>query len=734
MSEGNGSTPSFTNGVLNNYSVTISEANTCRFTATETGGTTTGISNDFEVVAGAFAELQIVVPAATVAGTLFTVTVNAVDDYGNVITMANDEIALTSDDPNAPMPPNQMLVNGTTSFDVTLNTAPRDTTIVATDVTNPAVNPAAGIIAVSALTSGFNAFDPITPVGETIGWIKTKVAGVPVSLDIVTLANGNFQGSVTVELIAANDDSTTACPANAVPLNTVDPTGWMGLQTWTVDFKNATNNRTTMPAFTENNAWRRARILIIDGGQTYCSNDMFAIRPDRLGAVLVQDDTRTTAGTLNTLDVTSVGSTHVHNAGQPFRVAVPALNANGVVTSNYDGSPEPELPLQPAIAGCSGCIPGAFTTGTWGANGTIVTTTATYSEAGAFSTRLIDEHFSDVDLTDGSSIAERYIYSGTFSVGRFVPDHFAVTLNAPRFATGCVAGGFTYTGQTFQFGTKPVIAITAQNAQNQTTTNYSGILWRLTNNSLSGRSYTDAGAPAALDTVVPAALPSTASDPAIADGGNGTGTLTFSTGTAGLDYAHAAPVAPFDSLIDLSINVEDVDGVTVATINGVTAGNPVVFNDIPFDSGNEMRYGRVFINNAVGSELLPLPMQMVAQYYKDGNSGFVVNAGDSCTSITDVVLANFQPYSGSLFTIGDTTETFTQLPAATTPGDFDLSLSAPGASHQGTVDVTANVPMWLQFDWNGDGAYDNDPSSRAAFGIYKGNPHRVYQREVVGSP
>ncbi|HET6724615.1 MAG TPA: DUF6701 domain-containing protein, partial [Gammaproteobacteria bacterium] len=336
----------------------------------------------------------------------------------------------------------------------------------------------------------------------------------------------------------------------------------------------------------------------------------------------------------------------------------------------------------------------------------------------------------DVDLTDGSTNAERYIYSGTFSVGRFVPDHFAVTLNMPQFATGCAAGQFTYTGKAFDFAVAPVISVTAQNAANDTTTNYTGSLFRLTDTSLTGRSYADAAAPATavLDT---AGLPATTADPGIVDNGDGTSTLTFSTGT-GLDYVHAAPVAPFNSLIDLSINVQDLDGVDVTSIDSAPATNPVVFNDIAFDNGNQMRYGRLFVGSAVGTELMNLPIPMTVQYYASTSDGFVTNAADDCTVLaaSDIGLSNFQPYPGSLLATGDTAASINSF----ANGIFDLELAAPGAGKQGSVDVSVALSalMWLQFDWNGDNTYSEDPSSRAAFGIYSGNPRRVYQHEVVG--
>ena len=63
-------------------------------------------------------------PTAQTAGTPFTVTVNAVDTYWNVVSSTHT-IAITSSDANAGLPANAALVGGTHTFSVTLNTAAR---------------------------------------------------------------------------------------------------------------------------------------------------------------------------------------------------------------------------------------------------------------------------------------------------------------------------------------------------------------------------------------------------------------------------------------------------------------------------------------------------------------------------------------------------------------------------------------------------------------------------------
>jgi MSHA biogenesis protein MshQ len=36
----------------------------------------------------------------------------------------------------------------------------------------------------------------------------------------------------------------------------------------------------------------------------------------------------------------------------------------------------------------------------------------------------------------------------------------------------------------------------------------------------------------------------------------------------------------------------------------------------------------------------------------------------------------------------------------------------------------------LRYDWNVDGVFDDDPSARATFGIYEGDPVQIYLQQV----
>ena len=82
--------------------------------------------------------------------------------------------------------------------------------------------------------------------------------------------------------------------------------------------------------------------------------------------------------------------------------------------------------------------------------------------------------------------------TGTTSgnVGRFYPNSFAVALNTPVFGTACIAGGFSYLGQPLTYTVAPVATVTAQALGGATTRNYTGAFMKITNASLTGRTYT----------------------------------------------------------------------------------------------------------------------------------------------------------------------------------------------------------------------------------------------------
>ncbi len=599
----------------------------------------------------------------------------------------------------------------------------------------------------------FNAYDSSTGAGVITGFIRTRIAGATISLDIIALNPAKtailttFTGTVRVEVLNASDN-TVAMGSNGCR------TTWTVLQTLLPDpaFIEADNGRKTI-SFTQANSYPEARLRITfpAGAPTVtgCSTDNFAIRPNTFANLSVTDTDWQTAGPTRTLNETVfTAGTLVHKAGRPFTVRADALNAAGVpaVTTNYTGTPTATLTACPGAA-CTATF-GSFALGTAFSAGQLNATTATYSEVGAFRLQLVDSTFAAVDAADGSTTAERNITSSTIDVGRFVPDHFAVSPNTPTFGAACPGSpGFTYVGQAFSYVTQPVITVTARNFANNPTALYAGAWARITNSTVTPATQAlrysrfDAlggGATPALDT---AALPATMADPTVGAFTNGVGTLTFSS-VSGLGFVRSlsTPNAPFNADIALALNVIDTDSVAFA-------GNPAAFgaatagNGIAFTGGKDMRFGRLRLQNAHGSELLNLPIPMTAQSWN--GTAFVTNVADNCTTLAanNIKLQNYQPAGFSV----NMPQANVVVGGAFVNGVGSLRLNKPSPAARGRVDVcvdlgadplggtvcsatTANL-SYLQGLWAPGTSHNNDSAARATFGIYKGRDEFIYLRE-----
>jgi MSHA biogenesis protein MshQ len=586
----------------------------------------------------------------------------------------------------------------------------------------------------------FNAFETATPALAVNGVIRTRVAGTAFSLDVVAIQGGaqmgTFTDAVRVELLGNTALGVALdvnnCPTTSTTLQTVAPNPTI------------TGGRSTVAFATVADAWRDVRVRIgwPAGAPTVisCSTDNFAIRPNAFASFALSDTDWQTAGTTRALNSVAFAAV-THKAGRPLSVRASAVNAAGTpaVTPNYAGTPTA------ALSACAGaaCTAG-FGTLTLGAalvSGNLTTDVATYDEVGAFRVQLVDADFALVDAGDGSTAAEREIRSAAIDVGRFVPDHFTVSLNAPQFGTAC--GSFSYQGQAFTYTTAPVATVTARNFAGNPTTLYAGSWWRISNASLPGAQATRYGAAGGVGLDV-SALPDATTDPVIAASGAGVGTLTFSS-TGGIAIQRAAQVAPFDAEIALSIDVIDSDGVAYA-------GNPAKFGDasagngIAFSSGKTMRFGRLRLQNSYGPVTVGQQVPLETQYWN--GTGFVRNADDSCTTLNREHIA-LSGYTLSL----NACET-AALPAsiAFSGGQANLPIAAAGTGNTGSVLLTpilgsaVGAPMYcpakggmeaavssagrsyLQGRWTG-ASWDENPSARAAFGVYGQARNFIFYRE-----
>ena len=420
----------------------------------------------------------------------------------------------------------------------------------------------------------------------------------------------------------------------------------------------------------------------------------------------------------------------MHKAGQPFTITVTGYNALSALATNYDGSPAANVVgcTLPTIACSIGVLsPGVFA----GGGGIMASTTATYSEVGVIQVQASDDTFAAVDAGDGSSVAERTAYSPITVTGRFVPDHF--TLTSGSVTAACVAGApaFTYMNQPFQNLT---VNIQAENAAGTVTVNYhspgfpanlAAVAWQAEN----ADNGVDLSARFDIDLSTPLIEP-----PSTLWGG---GVHSASTTMAG--FRRAAPDnpdGPFDSL-RLGVRLTDPDAVALNALdmNPTTAGACAPCTAKMVGASNNVRFGRLHMLNAHGSELRALPLTVRSKFWN--GSGFAQNTADNCTSLAvgDFSYSNWQLSLNP----GDT--------AVVAPGPWSavagvinnplniLRLSVPGVGNQGAVDVTVATPVWLLGNWDGvdqlgDGAlYDDNAAARATFGVYR--DRLIFRREIT---
>lgn len=415
-------------------------------------------------------------------------------------------------------------------------------------------------------------------------------------------------------------------------------------------------------------------------------------------------------------------------AGAPFAATVTALDVDGDTVPSFGRETQPEsVLLEPAlVAPVGGALPGVVAASgnpTFN-NGSARPVDLSWAEVGIINLRA---RVADGDyLGAGDTIGD---YAGP--VGRFIPDHLRATLNVPQFATACSAGSFTYLGQDFDYSTAPQVVLVAENAGNTTTTNYQGGFFKLGPASTQNRRFASAVGTLDLSAWSNAA-------PAVADNGNGSGTLSFDP-NVDLAFAQDALRAPFDADLTFSFEVQDDDGVStlVAPVTFGAAGG------IAFDNGRSIRTGRVRIDSAVGSELVALEVPMLVEYYVGPAAGFAPHLDDSCTQPVTLTLGNFTQDLGAGETCvqdsgnpgssgsgcasaGPPAQRYASPPVA---GSFNLWLAPPGQGNSGSTTVSATVPSWLQFDWNQGSAGLEAPSALITFGVFAGPQRRIYIRE-----
>lgn len=406
-----------TASITGNNSVNVTSFNA----STGTGSGTLYVAKTMTLVAS-----PATVPNDGTTPSVITATIT--DTAGNAVPGDNVSLSCTG---SANVTPASGTTNasGQMSFAVT-DTYIETVTCTATDSTGLSKQ----VQVTFSTISRFNAFESATAAGVVTGPIYTKLAGAAFGLDVVAVAGSSqasgFNNNVKVELLANTGAAGSGygadnCPTSNSVIQTIASAAIAGGRS-TVNF----------PAVA--NAYQDVRVRIsyptTSPTIVICSNDSFAIRPS---AVM-----------LNVLPgmatPPSASATPVINSGSVFTLHATTgsgTNYNGTLT--LDGTRLTAQTTSQDATVQSGGIVGTFSPSTLAVNpASAPSNNASYSEvgylylgAGAYR----DDTFTSVDQPNdcilgssddtfasgkiGCSIGSKTVYS----LGRFIPDHFALT-------------------------------------------------------------------------------------------------------------------------------------------------------------------------------------------------------------------------------------------------------------------------------------------------------------------
>jgi predicted acyltransferase (DUF342 family) len=415
-------------------------------------------------------------------------------------------------------------------------------------------------------------------------------------------------------------------------------------------------------------------------------------------------------------------------AGEPFTVTVTARSFDESTTPNFgnESSPSVTVDLNRLLArpnnvddGFTG-VPGMLN-GTWSNH---------IDNSGRFSG---DYSFNEVGIIDLTASID-YLGTGTVkttlsSIGRFTPASLLLTvINDGTFISANTDGAlnFTYVGQPFSYdpADRPSLRVTALNASSPATltSNYSGAWGKLNADSIELTKPTSDeiqhGTLKPDGTSTRMALtyvqdPEGFRDPTITANPpaavNGIFDAAFTNDQFTYDKDSNSQISPFTPNVNLIITkVTDADEISTGSITLKPTGSEPI------------RFGRMRMDSAHGSELKLLEMAYRLEYFDSPD--WLLHDDENSTITADDISSDPTGISA------------TSIKQTTPEGKFYITLSPPGLENNGpykiTTDVLGSEEPWLQYDWENDDNFDDNPRSTATFGIYKGNSHQIFSRQA----
>nr|WP_326529074.1 DUF6701 domain-containing protein [Rhodoferax sp.] len=551
--------------------------------------------------------------------------------------------------------------------------------------------------------------------------LYTKLSGTNFKFDVVALQSSGVvattytaPANVTVELFDDSVSPTPACSAY---------TGALASQA--ITFAAGDLGRKTLSAnFNLANAYAKVRCRVTDTNISPtlygCSSDDFSVRPQQFTV------------TTPTLTNAALTGTPKAFAGTAF-----TLDAVAGVTSGYTGTPAlitTKVQDHANVNIETGTLSGSFSAGTGPkASGTAFK----YLDVGSIKLlvdAVVDSGFTSVDQV-GDCVAgstSNTLAGGQYgcnvgsaassTMGRWHPSHYSF---AGSLTSACALGGFTYMDQD-ALGVMLTLKAHASTgaaaaATDPVVSRYTTGYTNLSSVTISGDNSGSAVAVTRLTNPAFPAMPNTALW--------NTGLFQISD-TYAFSKLPAGPDGAYD-LFKLMAGLTDPDGGSL--IGAATAKET---------NATKIRYGRLQLQNAYGSEFLTLPVQMALQYW---NGSWQKNTLDSCSAVLASQFAWSFP-AGTAPRLNNLAACESFVSVAGAAPNYTVTLSAPGTGNAGWADLmlnlgaaatgasctsatagtaaTANMP-WLQHDWTGTGIAN--PRARATFGVFK-SP-LIYRRE-----
>lgn len=538
------------------------------------------------------------------------------------------------------------------------------------------------------------------------------------------------------------------------------------------------------------------------------TSDTLTVRPFAIAVTDIKAGTQGNAGSTSASHTTTV----LTDAGLNFQATVGGYKWNSAGDQNNDGLPDAAATrAQVTGAGVAPHFAGTVTLSAMAPyypqttdpeqgtlnNGNVAITTGsntqlslTYSEVGSFTMGASPDTSylkSGVDLTPRVAIFASPLDSEGRNpvVGRFKPNRFALvdpvtgSKITNRSTIASCTSGFTYMGEPFKVNFR----LQALNADGAMTKKYTGDYAKfspanwLTNgaNNTVGLWMVATGYPAGSETCRAIFTNGTTTtfsctgSASLADVTRAAGTRVTIVGTPTVQKtepdvvpgyvnlsasvaleradvaANGTPDGPYNNL-KIGVNPRDEEGVGLASLNldtDSTAGND------RYEIGSTaVRFGRLRLLNAHGSDRLNLPIPIKTEYWS--GSSFITNTDDNCTSISaaNVVVDGHQGGIG----VANVSNANVVVGSTFAAGVGSLRLNKPACStvcSRGSVNVcvdlgndltapptcaatsSAGMP-WLQGRWSaisGQPAFDDDPHIRATFGVLRSGPV-IYTREM----